>query len=174
MDHANCRRGGRFRSIGVVFLVCLFIFRSFTGGILSIIPITLTVVTNLGLMGLAGFPINFGTVMIASISIGAGIDFTIHFIERFKTEYVEGGKSFKNAYFETLQTTGKAIMISAFAVAGGFLVLTLSTFKMLAISGLMVAMTMLLSSIASITVLPALIKWIDPDFVDTKKIIYGE
>ena len=136
---------------------------------LSVIPITLTVVINLGIMGWFDFPINFGTVIIASIAIGAGIDFTIHFIERFKTEHIEKKLDFEEAYFNTLKTTGKAIMVSAIAVAGGFLVLTLSTFKMLAISGLMVAMSMILSSIASITVLPALINWIDPDFVDEKQ-----
>ena len=52
------------------------------------------------------FPINFGTVIIASIAIGAGIDFTIHFIERFKTEHIEKKLDFEEAYFNTLKENG--------------------------------------------------------------------
>ena len=155
-------------TIGVVFMVCFFIFRSFTGGIMSIAPISLTVLINLGLMGWFDFPINYGTVIIASIAIGAGIDYTIHFVERFKFEYLEKGDDFKTAYFNTLHSTGRAIVISAVSVAAGFAVLMLSTFKMLSMSGLMVALAMILSAAASLTVLPALLNWIKPSFLEKR------
>jgi predicted RND superfamily exporter protein len=77
------------------------------------------------------------------------------------------GNSFEESYFNTMRSTGKAIIVSALTVAGGFAVLAASTFKMLAISGLMEAMAMILSSVASITVMPALIKWVDPDFLSS-------
>ena len=155
-------------TIGVVFLVCFSIFRSFMGGLLSIAPISLTVIINLGLMGWFDFPISYGTVIIASIAIGAGIDYTIHFVERFKFEYIEKGDDFKTAYFNTLHSTGRAIVISAASVAAGFAVLMLSTFKMLSTSGLMIAMAMLLSAAASLTVLPALFNWIKPSFLEKR------
>ncbi len=156
-------------TIFAVFIVCLFIFRSLTGGILSIIPITLTVVINLGIMGWLDFPINYSTVVIASIAIGAGIDYTLHFLLRFKYEHINKGDRFDQAYFSTLGTTGKAIIISAVSVAAGFGVLILSTFNMLKISGLMVALAMLLSATLSLTVLPALMNWLKPKFLERKQ-----
>jgi predicted RND superfamily exporter protein len=156
-------------TVFVVFLCCLWIFRSFTGAVFSVIPLSITVIINMGIMGYFDFPINYATVMIASIAIGAGIDFTIHFLERFKYEHLIMGNDFRTSYFNTLETKGEAIIISAFAIAGGFGVLMLSTFKMLSMSGLMVALAMLLSGAASIIVLPALLNWIRPDYIERKE-----
>ncbi len=149
----------------IVFLACVFIFSSFAGGVMSIIPITITLGINLGIMGWFDFPINYGTVIIASIAIGAGIDYTIHFLERFKHEHLVKKKDFTEAYFSTLRTIGKAIAINALSMAGGFAVLMLSTFKMLSVSGFMVALAMMVSSVASITILPAIIFWLKPGFL---------
>jgi predicted RND superfamily exporter protein len=155
-------------TICVVFLVCFSIFRSFAGGLMSIVPISLTVTINMGLMGWFDFPINYGTVIIASIAIGAGIDYTIHFVERFKYESIEMGRDFKTAYFNTLKSTGRSIVVSSVSVGAGFAVLMLSTFKMLSTSGLMVALAMILSASASLTVLPALFNWLKPSFLEKK------
>jgi len=149
----------------IVFLACVFIFSSFAGGFMSIIPITITLGINLGIMGWFDFPINYGTVIIASIAIGAGIDYTIHFLERFKNEHLVKKHDVTTAYFNTLRTIGKAIAINALSMAGGFAVLMLSTFKMLSVSGFMVALAMLVSSIASITILPAIIFSLKPGFL---------
>ena len=132
---------------------------------MSIIPITITLGINLGIMGWFDFPINYGTVIIASIAIGAGIDYTIHFLERFKHEHLVKKHDVTTAYFNTLRTIGKAIAINALSMAGGFAVLMLSTFKMLSVSGFMVALAMLVSSIASITILPAIIFSLKPGFL---------
>jgi predicted RND superfamily exporter protein len=156
-------------TIAVVFIACMFIFQSYSGAFLSIIPITITLIVNLGIMGWAKFPINYGTVIIASIAIGAGIDYTIHFMERFKYEHKILGHDFEQSYENTLRTVGKAIAVSAFSVAGGFSVLILSTFKMLSVSGMMVAFAMLMSALASLTILPALIGRIKPEFLAKKK-----
>jgi len=155
-------------TVCVVFLVCFSIFRSLLGGLMSIIPISLTVTINMSIMGWFDFPINYGTVIIASIAIGAGIDYTIHFVERFKYESIEKEQDFKTAYFNTLKSTGRSIVISSLSVGAGFAVLMLSTFKMLSTSGLMVALAMILSASASLTVLPALFNWLKPAFLEKK------
>jgi uncharacterized protein len=130
-----------------------------------IVPITMTVLINLGIMGWYDFPINYSTVLIASIAIGAGIDYSIHFVERFKIEYHQKGNDFKNSYFNTLNSTGRSIVVSSLSVGLGFGVLMLSTFKMLSTSGLMVALAMILSAVAALTTLPALLNWLKPEFL---------
>ena len=156
-------------TIFVVFLCCLWIFRSFSSAVFSIIPLSITVIINIGLMGFFDFPINYATVINASIAIGAGIDFTIHFLERFKYEHFILCKDFRTSYFNTLETKGDSILISAFAIAGGFSVLMLSSFKMLSMSGFLIALAMLLSAAASIIVLPAMLNWLKPDFIENRE-----
>ncbi|MFC1670185.1 MMPL family transporter [Spirochaetota bacterium] len=156
-------------TIIIVFLSCMFIYKSFVGGLFSIVPISFTVLINMGIMGWLDFPISYSTVVIASIAIGAGIDGTIHFMDRFKTEHIVKGKNFRDAYFSTLKTTGRAIIITTIAISGGFLVLMLSTFKMLSVSGLLVALAMILASTGAITVVPALMNWLQPNFLSDKR-----
>jgi predicted RND superfamily exporter protein len=78
------------------------------------------------------------------------------------------GRDFKTAYFNTLKSTGRSIVVSSVSVGAGFAVLMLSTFKMLSTSGLMVALAMILSASASLTVLPALFNWLKPSFLEKK------
>ena len=104
-------------------------------------------------------------MLIASIAIGVGIDYSIPFIERFKMELGSSGNDFQNAYFNTLNSTGRSIMVSSLSVGAGFGVLMLSTFKMLSTSGLMVALAMILAATAALTTLPALLNWLKPEFL---------
>jgi predicted RND superfamily exporter protein len=155
-------------AILVVFLICSFILKSFIGGLISIAPLALCNVVYLGIMGFLGFPLTLGTLLASSVVIGAGIDYTIHFLQRYKIEHVENKLAFQKAYFNTLHTTGKAIIFNAFSVAGGFIVLSLSSFKMMNQLGILVAIAMILSSLSALTVLPALVNLIKPKFLDKK------
>lgn len=149
----------------VVFFSCVFIFRSFTGGLFATIPITFTLIITLGVMGFLGIPINYSTLINASIAVGAGIDYSIHFVERFKYEHIVKGLDFNEAYTNTLKTTGLAIVTATLTVGLGFAVLGFSSFKIVRVSGLLVTLSMVLSGTLSLTVLPAMINWLKPEFL---------
>jgi predicted RND superfamily exporter protein len=115
-------------------------------------------------MGFVGIKLNIGTSMVASLSVGVGIDYTIHCLEAFKREYrASGGKG--DFLRRTFLTSGKAIIINAVSVGAGFAVLLFSGFTMLADLGLLIAITMFSSALISLTVLPALLTIIKPKFV---------
>ncbi|MBN2158204.1 MAG: MMPL family transporter [Spirochaetes bacterium] len=149
----------------VVLLSCIFIFRSITGGFFVSIPISFTLIITLGVMGYFGIPINYSTLINASIAVGAGIDYCIHFIERFKYEHIIRKLDFADAYKRTLETTGLAIVTATLTVGLGFAVLGFSSFKIIKVSGLLVTLSMILSGTLSLTVLPALIIWVKPKFL---------
>ncbi len=149
----------------VVLLACMFIFRSVIGGLFASIPITFTLIITLGVMGFLGIPINYSTLINASIAVGAGIDYCIHFIERFKYEHVVRKLDFEAAYRRTLETTGLSIVTATLTVGLGFAVLGFSSFKIVKVSGLLVTLSMVLSGTLSLTVLPALIIWVKPKFL---------
>ena len=140
----------------LVLLLLSFQFRSFVGGLISIVPIVLTILVNFTLMGFLRIPLDAVTVMIGSVAVGIGIDYTIHFTSRFRYEF-EKSKSERQALDKTLETTGKAIVINAASVMMGFLVLVLGSIVPMQRFGYLIALTMVISALGSITFLPALI-----------------
>jgi len=123
-------------------------------GLLSMIPLGFTITFNFGIMGWLGIPLDTATTMLASIAIGIGVDYTVHFLSRFRRGRSEGHKP-TEAVAETIQTTGKAIVFNVLAVAAGFAVLLLSSFGPIATLGAMVAFSMGISGLAALTLLPA-------------------
>ncbi len=143
-------------AIVLVFLLLSFQLKSLIGGLISISPIILTILVNSILMAVFDIPLDVITVMIGSVAVGIGIDYTIHFINRFKYEFGKG-KSELEALDKTLETTGKAILINAISVMMGFLVLILGSMVPVQRFGYLIAFTMITSALGAITFLPALI-----------------
>jgi hypothetical protein len=137
-----------------VALVVGLIFRSVRFGLLSMIPLGFTITLNFGMMGWLGIPLDTATTMLASIAIGIGVDYTVHFLSKYRRERREGVEP-QDAVSETIRTTGRAIIYNAVAVAAGFAVLLFSSFGPIATLGALVAVTMGISAIAALTLLPA-------------------
>ncbi|MCK5843715.1 MAG: MMPL family transporter, partial [Victivallales bacterium] len=143
-------------AIFLVFILLAYRLKSFIGGLISITPIVLTILFNFTIMSIFRIPLDVVTVLIGSVAVGIGIDYTIHFITRFKVEHARG-KTEIEALDKTLETTGKAIVINALSVMMGFLVLILGNIVPMQRFGYLIALTMVVSAVASITVLPALL-----------------
>jgi predicted RND superfamily exporter protein len=143
-------------AIVAVFLLNALTFRSFWEGLVSLAAIVFTIIVNFGVMGVAGIPLDFVTAIIAGVAIGTGIDYTIHFISRFTRE-LESGKSQRDAIAGTLAGTGKAILFNALSVALGFAVLLFSNVVPLRSAGILLASTMATSSLAALSLMPALL-----------------
>ena len=140
----------------LVFLLLSFRFRSLTGGLISLAPITATILFNFILMAILNVPFDTVTVLIGSVAIGIGIDYTIHFLTRFQTEF-QSGRSPQEALHTTLQTSGRAILINAASVMMGFLVLVFGNIVPMQRFGYLISVTMVTSALGAITLLPALI-----------------
>jgi len=160
-------------AILLVFIFLTYRLKSLVGGLISITPILLTILINFTIMSILGIPLDVVTVLIGSVAVGIGIDYTIHFITRFKVEHAKG-KTELEALDKTLETTGKAIVINALSVMMGFLVLVLGNIVPMQRFGYLIALTMIISAMASITVLPALLLVTRAGFIgDFEKIIRG-
>jgi len=147
-----------------VFLIMILQMKTFLGGLIGIIPISLTIVVAYGFMGYYGIPLDIATVLIASVSLGMGIDYSIHFINRLKVEIKES-YSFEEAISKVFETTGTAILINVFSVALGFTVLIFASVIPLQRFGIMILLTMFLSGGATLILLPALILTLKPRFL---------
>jgi predicted RND superfamily exporter protein len=154
-------------SLLAVFLIIALSNRSVAAGLIGIAPLSIAILINFAVMGFLGIKLNIGTAMVASISVGIGIDYTIHYMEAYKREYRASGGGEKFLW-KTFATSGKAIIINAASVGAGFAVLLLSQFNMMRDLGLLIALTMGTSALVSLTVIPVLLILIKPKFITGK------
>lgn len=147
-----------------VFVIMSLQLGSVVGGMFGVLPVFLTIFVVYGFMGYAGIPLDIATVLIASVSIGMGIDYSIHFFNRLRYELMEGA-SIEQGLLKVLGTTGVAILINALSVSLGFLVLVFSSVIPLQRFGAMILLTMFLSAGATLVLLPAIILTFKPKFL---------
>ena len=98
------------------------------------------------------------------MAVGIGADYAIYFIFRFREELAVSGTP-ALALASALRTSGKAIVYVSSAIAGGYLVLCASGFVYHTELGVMVALSMVVSSAAAISFLPALLLIARPKFL---------
>jgi uncharacterized protein len=158
--------GSVLSSLVICFLFISLISRNLIEGLFSIIPLTGALIINFGTMAIFGIPIDISTATIASIGIGIGIDYTLHFLERLKLSLCS--HDLPGAIEETMRTTGKGIFVNALAVAGGFAALLASQLRGNIFMGVLMAMIMLTSSTFAVTLLPALLRIFNPGFLYKK------
>ncbi|NLY88650.1 MAG: RND family transporter [Firmicutes bacterium] len=144
----------------LVFIIMLFLLGSLAGGLLGLIPILFTLALVFGFMGYAKIPLDIATVLVASVTIGIGIDYSIHFLSRYRQELADTRTQnlpVETAVRITLNTTGRAILINVFTVAFGFLSLVFSQLVPIQRFGVLVFVTMLGSGFGAIILLPAVL-----------------
>ncbi|NNC88275.1 MAG: MMPL family transporter [Akkermansiaceae bacterium] len=148
-----------------VYVILLFLFRSPVLSLLVLLSQALPAAVLLGVMGWAGIPLDLVTVMIASIAIGVGIDAAIQYTMRFRRELAAlverpsppgAAEARREALRRSHATIGRAIWIATSIIIAGFAILVLSDFFPSVWFGLFTALAMLISQLATLTMLPAL------------------
>lgn len=149
----------QIRTLGVSFAILaaaiLLIFRSPKIALICVAPNVLSTVIVLGLMGWLGIPLDFMTIMIASIAMGITVDDTIHYIDRYLEE-LRGGSS-ESAVERTHSSVGHALIYTSLIVILGFTLLGFSDFIPSVLFGLLTALAMALAVLFDLTLLPALL-----------------
>ena len=145
-------------AIAIFFVIVLVggILRSLKSGFFAAIPIIATIILLFGFMGLTGISLNIATVLVASVALGIGIDYSIHIISHFKTSFKKNNDVYA-AVQESILGSGKAIIINVVSVSAGFLVLVFSDMVPLQYFGLLIALSMVSSCLGALTLLPSLL-----------------
>lgn len=158
---------GQTTSIAITIIAALIVLMIFFWvtefkpmlAVIAVSPILLVLLWVLGSMTILGIPYNVVTALITALSIGIGVDYTIHVIHRF-TEELERGQSLIDATTTTLATTGSALIGSALTTALAFAVLLFSPLVPFQQFGLVTGITILFALIAAVVVVPPmLIVW---------------
>ena len=139
-------------SLIVVVILLGLIFKNYKLGFIGAIPIVITTFISFGIMGLFNIPLSSTTALISSIAIGIGIDYAVHFIDRYRI-YAESTGDKKITIQHTMYHSGRAILFNAIVVIVGFMVLMASVFPPNRTLGGLISLNMLTSFIGTLTVM---------------------
>lgn len=131
-----------FRSLVVTLLVM----------VLALLPVEMT----LGFMGVAGIPLDVGSAMVAAVVLGIAVDDAIHVLTEWRRRRAHGASP-QEAVLAALRVTGPPVIGTSIALAAGFATLLLSPWQSIAGFGLTAGMAILLSLVAVLVVLPAIV-----------------
>lgn len=144
-------------SLVFIALIVTLLFRKFTAGLLALIPMSLAVIVCFGIMGWCRISLDIVTSIIAAITIGIGVDDTIHVLNTYRY-YHRQGYGMDDIIEKVLRISGKAIIYTSLALIAGFSVLTISSFKPVILFGILMAITMTVTTIGALLVLPTVIR----------------
>lgn len=159
-------------TLGVVMLAImimfLILFRSFKIAVICIIPNAIAAGFVLGIMGWLDIPLDIMTITIAAISVGIGVDNTIHYMHRFKREFPRFGNYRETMHF-CHNSIGRAMYFTSMTIVAGFSILALSNFIPTIVFGLLTSLAMLVALVGSLTLLPQLLATFKPLGAETRQ-----
>ncbi len=144
-----------------IFIMFLILFRNIKISLIGVIPNFIAAFFILGIIGLAGIPLDMMTITIAAITIGIAVDNSIHYIYRFREELTKI-KDYNKTLKYCHSTVGVAILNTSITIVFGFSILVLSNFIPTIYFGVFTGIAMLLAMISVLTLLPSLLLVLKP------------
>ena len=151
-------------SVMVIFVIMTIVFRSFVGGLFATLPMSVSVVMMFGLMGYLDIPLDVTTMLLTSILVGVGVDYTVHFLWHLRA-HVRDGDSLDQAITNTFRISGKGILFNGLSVVVGFSALLFSVFVPVQIFGTLVMGSISFCLFGALATLPALTSLTKPKFL---------
>lgn len=155
-------------SLFLVFGLVALTFRSLGAGVYAVIPLLLAMPVLFGLMGHLGIELNVVTAMLSSIVVGVGVDYTLHFLWRYRAERAEGHGP-EAAVLRTLTTAGRGIVFNALSVIVGFSVVLLSNFLPVQFFGFLVVVSIGACLVGALVLLPSMVLVFRPRFLEPRQ-----
>jgi predicted RND superfamily exporter protein len=141
----------------VVFLMMVVLFRSALWGLLSMIPLTVTIATIYGAVGLVGKDYDMPVAVLSSLTLGLAVDFAIHFLARAREMHRQTG-SWETTAPAVFGEPARAITRNIIVIAAGFTPLLLAPLVPYKTVGILLATILLVSGVGTLLILPALIR----------------
>ena len=139
-----------------IFGMFLILFKNIKLSLIGVVPNFIAAFFILGIIGLLGIPLDMMTITIAAITIGIAVDNSIHYIYRFKEEFIKN-KDYNKTLKICHSTVGVAILNTSITIVFGFSILVFSNFIPTIYFGVFTGIAMLLAMISVLTLLPSLI-----------------
>ena len=144
-----------------ISLLLLVAFKSLRLGLVSIVPDLVPAIMGFGVWGLLVGKVGMSLSVVGSLTLGIVVDDTVHFLSKYRRARFEHSKDAEDSVRYAFSTVGTALWVSTFVLVIGFAILALSPFKVNAMLGLMVALTVACALIIDFLLLPSLLIALD-------------
>lgn len=151
-----------------ILILLSIIFKHTGAGLTGSIPLVFAVFCTFGIMGWTGIELNIITALLSSISIGLGVDFSIHLFWRIRREMQQHNDS-AIAISKAIKGVGRGISINAFSVMIGFSVLFISAFPFIRSFALLIILSLFFCLISALILIPAICILLKPRFLQANK-----
>ena len=153
----------QLKTSGLALILCalivMLIFNSAIFGLAAASVVFIGIALEIGALAVLNWPLDFMTVMVSSLVIGAGIDFGIHVTHRFLEEWRNGEVEIDEAIRITMANVGKALLAAAVTTSGAFLIIGISGISFLRRFGIITALSLIFALLAALLVLPSILAW---------------
>jgi len=139
--------------------MCLITFRSFAATLCIVLPLVLTSVLGNALMAYMGIGVKVATLPVVALGVGIGVDYGIYIYSRLES-FLRAGLPLQEAYYQTLRSTGKAVLFTGLCLAIGVCTWIFSAIKFQADMGLMLTFMLLWNMFGALWLLPALARFL--------------
>ena len=139
--------------------MCLITFRSIAATICIVLPLILTSILGNALMAFLGIGMKVATLPVIALGVGIGVDYGIYIYSRLES-FLRAGLSLQEAYYETLKSTGKAVLFTGLCLAVGVATWMFSAIKFQADMGLMLTFMFIVNMFGALWLLPALARFL--------------
>jgi len=142
-----------------VAAMCMITFRSWAATLCIVLPLVLTSVLGNALMAFMGIGVKVATLPVVALGVGIGVDYGIYIYSRLES-FLRAGLPLQEAYYETLKSTGKAVLFTGLCLAIGVCTWIFSAIKFQADMGLMLTFMLLWNMFGALWLLPALARFL--------------
>ena len=152
---------GSFGALLLISGIMILALRSLTLGLVSLVPNLLPPLMAFGIWGLVVGRVGLALSVVVAMTIGIVVDDTVHFLSKYRRARRQEQMSAEKAVHYAFQTVGTAMWVTSVALTAGFLVLTLSHYRISSEMGRMCALTVVLALVMDFLLLPTLLLKID-------------
>ena len=152
---------------GTIFIILVVTYRSIMAGVYMILPLLVANMVINAYMGARDIGINIHTLPVVTVGVGFGIDYALYIVSRIIEEQ-KPGETLESAVLQALVTSGKAVAFTAITMILGTLFWTMSSLRFSGEMGLLLALWMGVSFLATVTLLPVLVALFKPRFVTSR------
>jgi len=149
-------------AFALIAVIMAFLFRSLRMLLIAFIPNIIPLLITASIMGMFNIHLKPATVLIFSIAFGISVDFTIHFLAKYRLELSRHNWNVKDTVFVALEETGVSMLYTAIILLCGFMVFLVSNFEGTIYLGLLTCITLIVSLLANLVLLPGILLAVKP------------
>lgn len=157
----NNLRGSLLLAFGLIAITMGLLFANVRMIIISLIPNFIPMMITAALMGYFGIPLKPSTVLIFSITFGISVDYSIHFLAKYRQELHARSFYVPVAVSNSILEVGKSMIYTSIVLFAGFIIFAFSSFGGTIALGILTSTTLLISMVTNLILLPSLIMTFD-------------